>query len=109
MGRQELVVTIDRPIGFQDSFGTVYPINYGYVPDIIGGDGEEQDVYILNETIKLENCVATLIAIIHRRDDVETKWVATTDGSSYTAEEIMDKVHFIEQYFDSYVELLDQK
>lgn len=109
MKRQKVTITIDRPIGFQDSFGTVYPINYGYVPGIIGGDGEEQDVYILNETRKLENCVATLIAIIHRRDDVETKWVATTASSSYTAEKIMDKVHFIEQYFDSYVELLDQK
>ncbi len=39
---------IDRFVGFEDSFGNVYPINYGYIPEMMGGDGEEQwDVYIL--------------------------------------------------------------
>ncbi|MFZ1656775.1 MAG: inorganic pyrophosphatase, partial [Lactococcus raffinolactis] len=42
MARLTLNVTIDRPIGY-DHEGTIYPINYGYVAGVMGGDGEEQD------------------------------------------------------------------
>ena len=39
-------VVVDRPVGYRH--GTIlYPINYGYLPGIMGGDGEEQDAYIL--------------------------------------------------------------
>lgn len=48
-----------------------------------------------------------LIAIINRKDDVETKWVVSSVGEHYSAEEIMEEVHFIEQYFDSAVELIN--
>ena len=34
-------VTIDRPLGYQNEFGTVYPINYGYVKNIITGNGKD--------------------------------------------------------------------
>lgn len=27
------------------------PINYGYIPNLIGGDGEWQDVYIISENV----------------------------------------------------------
>ena len=43
---QKLKVKVDRPIGYKDDFDNVYPLNYGYTPGKIGGDGEEQDVYI---------------------------------------------------------------
>ena len=48
MAKKNLTVIIDRPIGY-DHDGTIYPINYGYVAGIMGGDGEEQDAYILTE------------------------------------------------------------
>ena len=61
---------IDRPVGFKDSFGNVYPINYGYIPELMGGDGEEQDVYIVSHDQQqpLEKFTGKLVAIIHRRD-----------------------------------------
>lgn len=40
MEKLKLRVTIDRPIGFEDDYGNIYPINYGFVPGVIGGDGE---------------------------------------------------------------------
>lgn len=49
MEKLNLKVTIDRPIGYIDSFNNTYPINYGFVPGIIGGDGEEQDVYVISK------------------------------------------------------------
>lgn len=42
---------IDRPMGtghpkFPES---IYPINYGYIPNTISGDGKELDCYILGD------------------------------------------------------------
>ena len=103
-----LKVTIDRPIGYVDDFGNTYPINYGFISGIIGGDGEEQDVYIIsrNPLPPLEIFVGELIAIIHRKDDVETKWVVSDIGESFSLDEIKEQVYFMEQYFDSSIELV---
>lgn len=38
MEKLTLAVTIDRPVGF-NHHGTIYPVNYGYVAGVIGGDG----------------------------------------------------------------------
>ena len=41
-----VTVTVDRPIGYvhvKSGITFRYPINYGYLPDLIGGDGDEQD------------------------------------------------------------------
>ena len=108
MARQIYRAQIDRPIGYRDRFGNSYPINYGYIPEIQGGDGEAQDVYVISSAIDSAiSCFeGELVAIIHRRDDIETKWVLTGQGEQLTAEEIASKTHFIEQYFDSWIELL---
>ena len=103
---QKVHVVVDRPIGYLHE-DTVYPINYGYLPGVMGGDGEEQDAYILGVDKPLTTFTGRRIAIIHRRDDVETKWVLAPEGMSFTAAEIMAAVRFQEQYFDSYIELTE--
>ncbi|MBP1048370.1 inorganic pyrophosphatase [Enterococcus sp. BWM-S5] len=99
-------VVIDRPIGYVDSYGNMYPINYGYVEGVMGGDGEEQDVYILGVVEPLKVFEGEVIAVIHRKDDVEEKWVAAPNGVRYSVNQIQEAVHFIEQYFDSSVRLI---
>jgi inorganic pyrophosphatase len=47
--KKVITVTVDRPIGYVHH-GTTYPINYGYVNGVMGGDSEEQDAYILNDS-----------------------------------------------------------
>ncbi|MGC6767580.1 inorganic pyrophosphatase [Enterococcus sp. LJL51] len=103
----KISVVVDRPIGYQNEFGTVYPINYGYVEGLIAGDGEEQDVYILGVAEPIASFEGRLIAVIHRKDDVEDKWVAAPAGCSFSKKQIEDAVHFIEQYFDSSIEVLN--
>ena len=34
MARKVYQAIIDIPIGYQDSFGNRYPINYGYIPNL---------------------------------------------------------------------------
>ncbi|MCD2234215.1 inorganic diphosphatase [Listeria monocytogenes] len=106
--KQTLNVTIDRPIGYTDKFGNVYPLNYGFVEGVIGGDGEEQDVYVLSRKISepIDTFQGDLIAVITRNDDVEDKWVVAAPNENFTIEEIREKVHFIEQYFNSEIKLI---
>lgn len=103
-----VTVTIDRPLGsyhpkYKDLY---YPINYGYVKGIISGDGEEQDAYVLGVYEPVETFTGKLIAIIHRLNDAEDKWVVAPDNMKITAQEIEKQVSFQEQYFESIIEML---
>ncbi|MDE7295054.1 MAG: inorganic diphosphatase [Oscillospiraceae bacterium] len=96
-------VTVDRPMGsyhpeYRDMY---YPINYGYIEGIIAPDGEEQDVYILGVNEAVSEFTGKVIAVIHRLDDVEDKWVAAPEGTAFTEEEIRTLTYFQEQYYKS--------
>lgn len=94
-------VKIDRPIGscHPKDPDIVYPVNYGYIPGVMAPDGEEQDAYIVGVTEPVQEFFGKVIAIIHRFDDVEEKWVVAPIDSIFTKEEIMEQVAFQEQYF----------
>ena len=96
-------VIVDRPLGSQHPQykETYYPINYGFVEGIMAEDEEEQDAYILGVDVPVKGFVGKIIAIIHRYDDVEEKWVVVTRNMSYTKEEIKKQVEFQEKYFKS--------
>lgn len=41
-------VKIDRELGSKHpKHGFIYPVNYGFIPNTISGDGEEIDCYVL--------------------------------------------------------------
>ena len=105
MKRMKVTVTIDRPLGsvHPSHPDIVYTVNYGYVEGIIAPDGEEQDVYVLGVDKPVKTFTGRIIAVIHRNDDIEEKWVAAPDGVSLTPDQIMEKVSFVEKYFDSRV------
>ena len=71
-------------------------------------DGEEQDVYIASEKVRepLKCFEGELVAVIHRQDDVEDKWVLTLSSEIVILEDIKEKTYFLEPYFDSTIELL---
>ena len=93
--------TVDRPIGSTHPKhpDIVYPINYGYVDGVMAGDGEEQDVYILGTDEPLERFEGKVIAVYHRTNDVEDKWIVSLDGIDYTDREILDAIEFQEQFY----------
>ena len=97
-----VTVTIDRKMGtFHPRHKNIfYPVNYGYVEGILGGDGEEQDAYVLGVQEPLDSFTGKVIAVIHRKNDVEEKWVVAPEGTDFTEEEIRRQVYFQEQYFD---------
>jgi len=104
-------VEIDRPVGYvhkKEGHTLIYPINYGYIPGVWGGDGEELDVYVLGETRPLSRFEGRVIAAVCRRDDVEDKLVAAPEGMRFTRDEIAEAVRFQEKYHDSFVRMADE-
>ena len=100
-------VIIDRPLGthhpkHNDIF---YTLNYGYVEGVISPDGEEQDAYVLGIDKPLKEFTGVVIAVIHRLNDVEDKWIVAPEGIEFTKEEIMKEVEFQEKYFKTEIRL----
>ena len=107
-----VTVTVDRPVGFLHNSGghtLRYPINYGFLPGVSGGDGEDMDVYILGVSQPVTAFTGRVVGIVHRRDDVEDKLVAAPESYKPNQAEIAEAVRFTEQYFDSWIEPLFHK
>ena len=95
-------VIIDRPLGsyHPKHKDIIYPVNYGYIPGVIAPDDEEQDAYILGVNEPVTEFVGKVIAVIHRLNDIEDKWVVVPEGRFFTKEEIANSVAFQEKFFD---------
>ena len=100
---------IDRPIGHTHVTKGItlnYTINYGFLPGMMGGDGEEQDVYVLGVDVPLETFRGRVIAAIRRSDDNEDKLVMAPANMILSAEEIRQATWFVEKYFDSTIQTI---
>ena len=94
-------VIVDRPLGSHHPNYTdiVYRVNYGYIENIIAPDGEEQDAYILGIDKPISEYIGRVIAIVHRLDDIEDKWIVAPEGMHYSKDEIIKQIEFQEQFF----------
>ena len=105
-------IKIDRPIGYvhkKENYCLIYPINYGYVPGVLGGDGEELDVYLLGVNEPVTEYKAKIIGIAHRENDVEDKLIASPIDKVFYQNEIAEAIHFQEQYYKITFEALYEK
>jgi inorganic pyrophosphatase len=94
-----VIVVMDRILGSKHPShpDIIYAVNYGYIPHTTSGDGMEIDFYVLGPTEPLKEFTGTVIAIIHRLDDVEDKLVVS--DSTFTEKEIIELTKFQEKYF----------
>ena len=100
-------VIVDRPLGtYHPKYKDIYySVNYGYIPNIVALDGEEQDAYILGVDKPIKEFVGKVIAIIHRIDDVEDKWIVVPENISFTKDEIIRLVAFQEHFFKTEIRI----
>ncbi len=99
---KEVEVIMDRPLGSRHpKHGFIYPVNYGYLPNTVSGDGEELDAYVLGEFKPLEKFVGIVKAIIHRTNDNDDKLVVMPKDKDYSDEQIRALTEFQERYFQS--------
>lgn len=107
-----VTIKIDRPIGYihkKENYSFTYPINYGYIPGVLGGDGEELDVYLLGVDVPISDYTGKIIGIVYRKNDVEDKLVMAPEGVVFTQNEIKEQIYFQEQYYETEIEVLLQK
>lgn len=104
-----VTIGIDRPIGTPHPKHNhiLYPINYGFIPNVLGGDNEELDVYLLGVDEIVSEYEVRIIAIVHRHNDEEDKLVAAPANMMFTREEIIKQINFQEQFYNTHIELID--
>ncbi len=97
-------VTIDRPLGSKHpEAGFIYPVNYGFLPNVPAPDGEDIDAYILGIFKPLETFTGRCIAVIQRSDDDDDKLIVAPIGKGYSNEQILALTEFQERFFESSV------
>ena len=101
-------IVVDRPIGYRHG-DLIYPVNYGYIPGMMAGDGEEQDVYILGVDQPVSSFDGRIIGVIRRHNDCEDKLIAAPMNQLFHQGQIAQAVHFQEQFFDSSIDSLFRK
>ena len=95
-------IKVDRPLGSKHpKHSFIYPVNYGYVPNTVSGDGEELDAYILGIDEPIENFTGKCIAIIHRTNDDDDKLIVVPENENFTDEQIRELTNFQEKFFTS--------
>lgn len=93
-------VKIDRPIGSRHpKYDYIYPVNYGYVPNTISGDGEELDCYVLGVFETLKKFDGKCIALIHRVNDNDDKLIIVPEDREMDNKEIEALIEFQERFF----------
>lgn len=98
-------VEVDRPVGYRHR-NITYPVNYGYIPGVIAGDGEPQDAYILGVSEPLSSFDGRVIGVIRRKNDCEDKLVVAPEGVLFHQGQIAEAVHFQEQFFEVTIDSL---
>ena len=99
-----ITVKVDRPLGSSHSKKYpkhIYPINYGYIPNTISGDGKELDAYILGVYEPVENFTGKCIAIIHRVNEDDVKLIVVPENRYFSDRDIRVLTDFQERFYKS--------
>lgn len=103
-----VTVTVDRPLGSNHPVhGFRYPLNYGFLRDTAGGDGEELDAYVLGVATPLAEFTGECIAVIQRNEEIDDKLVVVPPGIRLSPARIRRATHFQEQFFSSRITLAE--
>ena len=95
-----VMVKIDRPMKSKHpKYGFEYPVNYGFVPFTISGDGEELDAYVLGVDKPIDQFVGKCVAVVHRTDDNDDKLIVVPDNMTISDEETEAQIAFQEKWF----------
>lgn len=97
-------VKMDRPMGSKHpKYGFIYPVNYGYIPNTVSGDGEEIDCYVLGIFEPIDEFEGKCIAVIHRTNDNDDKFIIVPKEKDYSDDAIRALTEFQERFFESII------
>lgn len=84
-------------------YGFIYPVNYGYIPNTVSGDGEEIDCYVLGIFEPIDEFEGKCIAVIHRTNDNDDKLIIVPKEKDYSDDAIRALTEFQERFFESII------
>ena len=94
-------VEMDRMMGSaHPKHGFIYPVNYGFIPNTVSGDGEELDAYVIGVFKPVDKFEGKVIAIIHRTNDNDDKLVVCPEDKDYSDDQIEALTEFQERFFE---------
>lgn len=102
---RDIEAKIDQPMGSSHLKypETIYPVNYGFIPNTISGDDEELDCYILGEDKPLTTYKGKCVAVIHRLEEDDDKLIIVPFDRKITKKQIEEETYFMEKYFKSVI------
>ena len=62
-------------------------------------NSDYDDLFEFLSQLKDDEFEGKVIAVYHRKNDNEDKWIVSLDGKDYSDAEILDAIRFQEQYF----------
>lgn len=94
-------IKIDRPLGsvHPKHKDLIYTVNYGFVLNTVGGDGEEIDCYLLGVDYPVQEFEGQCIALLKRQTEEDDKLIIAPFGVTFSDAEIEKAVCFQEKYF----------
>ena len=95
---------MDQPIGSTyDGHGEIitYPVNYGFIPNTLSGDGAELDAYVLGVSIPLDEFTGNCIAVIRRLGQHDDKLIVAPPELSFSDAQIKELTWFQERFYQS--------
>ena len=97
---ETVTVKIDRPLNSKHpKHGFIYPVNYGFIPNTVSGDGKELDAYVLGVNEPVNEFTGKCVAVIHRTNDDDDKLVVVPSQTDITDAQIEEQTAFQEQWF----------
>ena len=98
---KEVEVTMDRPMGsLHPKHNFKYEVNYGCIAGEKAPDGEDLDAYYINNA-PLQKAKGICLAVAYRKNNDDDKLVVVPNGVEMSDEEIIQKIHFQEQWFET--------
>ncbi len=99
----EVEVVVDRPLGSRSpNHGTVYPINYGFLPKTFAGQ-KAVKAYVVGEFEPIERFEGYVVAVVRRMNESADKVVVAKERGKYTTEQIEALIEFKERHHHSRV------
>lgn len=84
-------IKIDRSCGDaheKDGCAVTYPVNYGHISGMPGGDGEKPEVYLLGADEPANECKARIVGAVYGKDADDDRLIAFPDGMNFTEDMI---------------------
>ena len=97
-----VTVTIDIPSGTNhpQNPDIIYPINYGYIKGIAVKDNNFQNAFVISTKKPMNGFTGIIVAIIKRKNELIDKLVVGPVGKKFYKPQIIELLHFQDQFFD---------